>query len=350
MNTRRKTVACVAVLLALVPAAAKESDTAQRMRTSAAAFLAALDEGQRAQATFAFDADERLNWHFVPIERKGLPLKSMTPAQRQAVVTLLKSGLSDKGFEKAERIRSLENVLIEIEKGKGPVRDPERYFVSIFGTPSADKPWGWRYEGHHIALNFTVIGGSAIASSPNFFGANPAEVRIDGPLKGLRALAAEEDLARTFVTSLDPTQRTAAVVAPEAPRDILTGDKREIGPLDSAGVAYSALTGGQQKILMQLVEQHAFGHTKTLGDARMAAIRKAGLDAIHMAWLGPIEKGAKHYYRVQGPTFLVEYDNTQNDGNHVHTVWRDFKGDFGRDLLSEHYRQDHQPAAVADQD
>jgi hypothetical protein len=339
-------VTCVAAIVAFVPASARESDTAQRMRTAAVAFLASLDEAQRAQAAFAFDEEERLNWHFVPRERKGVPLRAMTQAQRGAVATLLRASLSDKGYQKAEQIRSLDTVLAEIEQGKGPVRDAELYFVSVFGTPSADKPWGWRYEGHHLAQNWAVIGGSAIASSPQFFGANPAEVRA-GPMKGTRVLAAEEDLVRTFLSSLDAAQLAEAVTSPEAPRDILTMNARQAAPLEPAGIAWTKLTEGQQKLLMRVIEEYAFNQAATVGQARVAAIRAAGLDPIRLAWMGPTEKGERHYYRVQGPTFLIEYDNTQNNGNHIHSVWRDFKGDFGRDLLAEHYRQDHVPAVNA---
>jgi hypothetical protein len=349
MTRRFKGLACVAVLVvALTPTAARESDTAQKMRTATAAFIKTLDDAQQSQAAFAFESEERLNWHFVPRERKGLAVKAMTPAQRTALAALLHTGLSDKGYEKVERIRSLENDLIVIEQGKNPMRDPDGYYLSVFGTPAADKPWGWRFEGHHIALNWTIIGGSAIASSPQFFGANPAEVR-DGPRKGLRALAGEEDLARTFVTSLDAAQSPEAVVSNEAPRDIITMNKLDIAPLDNNGIVWTKLSAGQQKLLTRLIEEHAFGQAASIGQARVEAIRKAGMDTIRFAWLGPTEKGAKHYYRVQGPTFLIEYDCTQGNGNHIHSVWRDFKGDFGRDLLAEHYLRDHTTPALADQ-
>jgi hypothetical protein len=349
MTGRFKSLACVAVLVvALTPTAARESDTAQKMRTAAAAFLKTLDAAQQPQATFTFDSEERLNWHFVPRERKGLPVKAMTPAQRTALAALLHTGLSDKGYEKVEKIRTLEYDLIVIEQGKNPMRDHDGYYLSVFGTPGADKPWGWRFEGHHVALNWTIIGGSAVASSPQFFGANPAEVR-DGPRKGLRVLAGEEDLARTFVTSLDAAQSAEAVVSNEAPRDIITMNKLNIEPLESNGIVWTKLSAGQQKLLTRLIEEHAFGQVAAIGHARMEAIRKAGMDGVRIAWLGPTEKGAKHYYRVQGPTFLIEYDCTQGNGNHIHSVWRDFKGDFGADLLAEHYRRDHVSPALGDQ-
>jgi hypothetical protein len=349
MTWRFKGLACVAVLVvALTPTAARESDTAQKMRSAAAAFIKTLDAAQQPIATFTFESEERLNWHFVPRERKGLPIKAMTPAQRTALAALLHTGLSDKGYEKVERIRSLEQDLIVIEQGKNPMRDSDGYYLSVFGTPSADKPWAWRFEGHHVALNWTIIGGSAIASSPQFFGANPAEVR-DGPRKGLRTLANEEDFARTFVTSLDAAQSAEAVVSNEAPRDIITMNKLDIAPLDANGILWTKLSAGQQKLLTRVIEEHAFGQAASIGHARMEAIRKAGMDTVRLAWLGPTEKGAKHYYRVQGPTFLIEYDCTQGNGNHIHSVWRDFKGDFGRDLLAEHYGRDHVTPALGDQ-
>ncbi len=276
------------------------SDTAQKMRTATAAFIKTLDAAQRSQAAFTFESEERLNWHFVPRERKGLPVKAMTPAQRTALAALLHIGLSDKGYEKVDKIRSLENDLIVIEQGKGPLRDPDNYYLSVFGTPAADKPWGWRFEGHHVALNWTIIGGSAIASSPQFFGANPAEVR-DGPHKGLRVLANEEDLARTFVTSLDAAESAEAVVSPEAPRDIITMNKLDIAPLDNnGGIVWTKLSASRQKLLTRLIEEHAFGQAASIGQARVEAIRKAGMDTVRFAWLGPTEKGAKHYLPPAG--------------------------------------------------
>jgi hypothetical protein len=339
------------VSLLIVPTGARETDVARDMRQAATAFLAALDEGQRAKTTFEFGSDERLAWGFVPRQRKGLPLYSMTPAQQEAVVKLLRTGLSPSGTEKAERIRTLEDVLVEVEGDRAkvpqwdgrPYRDRDRYFISIFGTPSADKPWGWRYEGHHLSQNWTVVGGSAVASSPQFFGSNPAEVRV-GPHKGLRVLGAEEDLARTFLASLDETQKAQAVVSAEAPKDIISHEKRETGEVDDRGVRWSTLTSGQQKLLTRVVEEYAFAQVPKLGEERMSRARKH-LDSIRFAWLGSTAKGGLHYYRIQSAAFLIEYDNTQNDGNHIHSVWRDYKGDFGRDLLAEHYRQDHSGGA-----
>ena len=344
-----RTPLALALLLSLlvVPTGARESDVARDMREAAARFLATLDEGQRTRATFEFGSDERLNWHFIPRERKGLPFYAMTDAQRTAASALLRAGLSARGVERADRIRDLEDALRIVEKEKAlvpeqdarPRRDRDRYFFTVFGTPAADKPWGWRYEGHHISQNWTIVDGAAVATSPQFFGSNPAEVR-EGPLKGLRVLAAEEDLARTFLASLDADQKTAAIVSPEAPKDIISMASRQQGPIDDQGVTWTKLTAGQRQLLTRVIEEYAFAQARRIGEERMTRVRKAP-DSIRFAWLGSTEKGGLHYYRVQGAEFLIEYDNTQNNGNHIHSVWRDFKGDFGRDLLAEHYKRDH---------
>jgi hypothetical protein len=342
----------VGLLVAIAPTGARETTTAKEMRDAATAFLSTLDAEQKTAATFAFTSDERENWFFTPVPRKGVAYFSMTDAQRAAAVKLLKTGLSAKGFAKVEAIRSLESILYEIEGDAGkkpfwdgkPHRFAERYLFTIFGTPSATEPWGWRFEGHHISQNWTVVSGSAIASSPQFFGSNPGEVRT-GPKTGLRVLAAEEDLARTLLQSLDETQRAAAMVDATAPKDILTTNKHKADRLPDVGVAYSALTAGQQQALWKVIEEYAFAQTATLGQARIAAIKKDGVNAIKFAWMGVAEKGGPHYYRVQGPRFAIEYDNTQNNNNHIHAVWRDYEGDFGRDLLAEHYKADHRSSA-----
>jgi hypothetical protein len=343
----------IGVVLAIAPTGARETTTAKEMRDAATAFLATLDAGQKTATTFAFTSDERENWFFTPVPRKGLAYFAMTDAQRAAAVKLLKTGLSAKGFGKAEAIRSLESILYEIEGDAGqkpfvggdghPHRYPERYLFTIFGTPSATEPWGWRFEGHHISQNWTVVSGSAIASSPQFFGSNPAEVRT-GPKTGLRVLAAEEDLARTLLKSLDETQRKAAVIGADAPRDVLTSNQRKPDRLPDTGIAYSALTPGQQQALWKVIEEYAFAQTATLGQARIAAVKK-DIANVKFAWMGGAEKGDPHYYRVQGTGFAIEYDNTQNNNNHIHAVWRDYNGDFGRDILAAHYKADHGSAA-----
>jgi hypothetical protein len=231
----------------------------------------------------------------------------------------------------------LEKVLRAIEGGVRFPRDHEMYRIAVFGTPGDKAAWGWRLEGHHISLRFDVVGGSATSSTPAFLGSNPAEVR-DGPQKGTRVLGAEEDAARALLDTLDDSQRTAAIIPGDAPGDIVTMILPKVEPLSPAGIKAPALTKAQRETLMQLIDVYAGLMAPDVASERMDRLKKAGLDNITFAWAGDTAKGKKHYYRVQGPTFLIEYDNTQNDGNHVHSVWRDFNGDFGRDLLREHLK------------
>ena len=269
----------------------------------------------------------------------------MSDAQREHVRGLLKAGLSQRGYLTATQIMDLETLLGQIEQsarasGRGAesmVRDPERYFVSIFGTPSTSATWGWRVEGHHVSLQFTIVNGTLVANSPFFFGSNPAEVR-EGPQKGLRILAQREDTARALVTALDPSQLAKAVIQNVALNDIVTENKVSVDPLSPVGIAAATLTPAQRDLLMKVVEAYTSAMADDIAADRMVQLRKAGLEKITFAWAGELERGKKHYYRVQGPTFLVEFDNTQNNGNHIHSVWRDFQGDFGRDLLREHLR------------
>jgi hypothetical protein len=309
---------------------------AATMRDAVLAFLAVLGPEQRARAVKDFASPRRLDWHYVPREREGLPLKQMTSDQKSAALALLRAGLSEKGYSKAETIRQLETVLRELE-GRA-YRDPDLYYFTIFGDPSTGEPWGWRYEGHHLSQNWTIVGERALATSPQFFGANPGEVRT-GPLRGARPLAAEEDLARALVRSLDGSQAKAAIVGKIAPRDIISAAVRRAELLEDRGVAYQSLHESQANALSVLVEEHASALSPVLARERMARLRGAGMGLVKFAWMGGLEKGQGHYYRIQGPTFLVEYDNTQNEANHVHTVWRDFDGDFGLDLLEDHYRR-----------
>ncbi|HZA37210.1 MAG TPA: DUF3500 domain-containing protein [Vicinamibacterales bacterium] len=318
-----------------IPASADDSP-ATTMAAAARTFLGTLDSAQKTKAQLPFDSEERFNWFYIPKDRVGLPLKQMTPAQREATLALLHAGLSEKGYTKAEAIRALEPVLAEIEKN--PVRrDPELYYVSIFGDPSPSGTWGWRYEGHHLSQNWTVVRGQSIASSPQFFGSNPAEVR-DGPKKGTRVLAAEEDLARALLEGLTEAQRAKAVISTEAPDDMLTANNRKAAMQEDRGLSHEELTPEQRGLLMAVIEEYAGAQQRSIAQKRLEAVRTAGLGKVKFAWMGGLERGKRHYYRIQGPTFLIEYDNTQNDANHIHAAWRDFNGDFGLDLLSQHYR------------
>ena len=331
----------VSLALLAVPLWGQEGVSTSMLKASRA-FLATLTPEQKARSNFPFNSDERFRWFYTPVSRKGIPFKEMTELQKKAAMDLLRAGLSEKGYTKAETIRSLEDVLREVEQGSGPTRDTGLYFFTFFGEPSESTSWGWRYEGHHLSQNWTIVNGksvSAIGSSPQFFGANPAEVR-SGPLKGKRALAGVEDLGRSIVKSLKTVQRSEAVLSGSAPSEILTSNQRKAAIQEDKGIAYAKLDKEQQGLLLTLIEEYLNAQPRALAQARLKKIRDSGLNTIKFAWIGGLEKGEGHYYRVQGKTFLIEYDNTQNDANHIHCVWRDFTNDWGEDLLAEHYRND----------
>ena len=352
--TRRFAAAAVLAVSVLgLRAAARPSPVT--MASAATRFLESLTPEQRQQASFPFAGDERTHWHFIPTDlfpRNGLVVKQMTEPQRQLAHELLKAGLSQRGYMTATQVMELEAVLATIESGQraaaaqaspgAPLpaarpltRDPERYFFSIFGTPSADSSWAWRVEGHHVSLHFTIVGGKLAAGSPTFLGSNPAVVR-EGPKKGTRVLGAEEDAARLLLESLDASQRQAAIMNATAPNDIVTMNSIKVDPLAPAGIPASALTSDQRALLRKLIDVYAGYMADDIAAHRMVRIDSAGWDKVAFAWAGAMERGQKHYYRVQGPTFLIEYDNTQTDANHIHSVWRDFDGDFGADLLRQH--------------
>lgn len=327
---------CFAVLLSGA-FCIRASVPAEEMTAAANKFLGSLKAEQRAKAVFEFKSEERLNWHYIPKDRKGLPLKEMSAEQQQLALDLLASGLSRQGLEKARTIMSLEPILAEQEgAGRRFPRDPALYYVSIFGKPEANGAWGWRFEGHHVSASFTLVKGEFFSSTPSFFGSNPAEVR-QGPRKGLRALAGEEDSARRLVKALDDSQRKVAVYDAKAPSEIFTEAKHKVAPLSPAGLAAAKMAPAQRESLMALVREYVRRVRPELADADLAKIEKAGVEKVHFAWAGGLETGEGHYYRVQGPTFLLEYDNTQNNNNHIHAVWRDFDGDFGEDVLRKHY-------------
>ena len=337
---KRLAIAAALVLVSVTASTVASQRSATAMSSAASKWLASLSPEQRDRAVFPFDSEERMRWHYVPNEtfpRKGLTIKDMTESQRALAHELLKTGLSARGYLTATSIMELEKVLRAIEGGVRMARDHEAYLFSVFGTPGDKQAWGWRFEGHHLSVRFDVVGAKMTASSPAFFGANPAEVR-DGPQKGTRVLGAEEDAGRALLDSLDATERAAAILPIEAPGDILTTTKVTVDPLSPIGLKASAMSKPQRELLMSLIDVYAGLMAADVAAERMDRLKKAGLDNIAFAWAGETEKGKKHYYRLQGPTFLVEYDNTQNDGNHIHSVWRDFNGDFGRDLLREHLK------------
>ncbi|HEX4916102.1 MAG TPA: DUF3500 domain-containing protein [Vicinamibacterales bacterium] len=344
LTVLRLAVAAAIVTTSLGVATLASQKSAAAMAKAATQFVSSLSAEQKARAVLPFDSEDRLRWHFIPNEmfpRKGLMIKEMNEAQRRLAHDLLRTGLSARGYNKVTSIIELEDILRVIEAGGKFARSKEEYLFSVFGTPAAKGNWGWRLEGHHISLRFTVVDGAArgyLASSPMFLGTNPAEVR-DGEKKGWRILSEEEDAARALVVALSADQQKQAIINSVAPNDIITMNKNDIAPLPDQGVAYASLRPEQQQQLIRLIEVYTSNMEADIAADRMAKIKNAGLDSIRFAWAGETEKGKRHYYMVQGPTFLIEFDNTQNNGNHIHSVWRDFNGDFGRDLLRDHVRQ-----------
>jgi hypothetical protein len=315
------------------------------MADAARAFLAALDDEQRADATFAFSDDDRYFWHYTPIDRNGLKLNGMSANQRDLAFALLASGMSARGARQARQIIDLEPILRETEQIEGLTnnwhRDSGRYTFSIFGEPGGREPWAWRVGGHHIGIIFTIVDGDWIAPTPLFLGANPAIVR-HGEHTGLRILPDEEELARVVLGSLDTAQKGIAIVSPDAPADILTTNRQVADPaVPPTGIAYADLSGEQRVHLTDLVRHYVTRVADDVAEGAWTAIERAGLKGVAFAWSGSEERGKGHYYAVKGPSFLIEYDNTQNDGNHIHSVWRDFTNDYGEDLLAAHYAETH---------
>ena len=333
----RLPVAALTAMVCVLPAMAQEIPSIAAMKSAAEAFLASLDDAGRAKAGFAFEAADRENFRFTPQTRTGLALKEMNEAQRAAAMKLLETALSDKGRLKAMQVMTLEGVLAVMEK-RPEYRDAGKYHVSIFGKPGDPKAWGWKFEGHHLSLNYTVANGKEVAVTPSFIGANPGEVR-EGEHKGLRVLKAEDELAHVLVNLLLEDGKKEVLFSDKAPADILTAEQRKVAALDPVGISAAAMDASQKKALFDLVTEYTNRHRKDLANADMKKITAAGIQNIRFGWAGGTRPGDAWYYRIQGPSFLMEAANTQNNANHVHTTWRSMEGDFGRDLLGEHYHQ-----------
>ena len=331
------------VALFSIAALARAHEAANEMVAAANKFLGALDATQKKAASYTLTDAERENWNFVPIARQGASLKNMKDPQRDLAFALLRTGLSAQNVKRSQAIMGLEAILKEQEKDNPPGRrDPINYFVTIFGEPSASKSWGWRFEGHHLSFNFTVVDGKHVFFTPSFMGTNPAEVR-SGPRQGERILADEEDLGLAFVNSLNAEQKKSAIIADVALKEIVTTNKKRVDPLSPEGISAAKLTPAQKGKLNALVKSYLARWRPELAEEAFAKISAAGLDRITFAWAGGLDRSKQTYYRIQGPTFLIEFDNFQGNGNHIHTTVRDFKGDFGHDLLREHYAKEHQP-------
>ena len=325
------------VVLFTLPLAAEDLPSVKAMQSATEAFLGSLDESQRQKSTFPFTGEARENFRYTPQVRNGLPFKDMNEAQRAAARKLLASALSEKGLLKANQVMTLEGVLAELENNPER-RDNEKYYFSIFGTPGAKTGWGWKFEGHHISLNYTLDGSGQISVTPSFLGANPAEV-LEGSHKGLRMLKAEDELAHGLLRSLLQSGKKDVIFSDKAPAEILTGEKRKVTALEPVGIPAGEMSDIQKASLLELIAEFTDRHRKDLAEANMKKITAAGIDNIRFGWAGGTQPGDAWYFRIQGPTFIMEAANTQNQANHIHLTWRDFDGDFGHDILSEHFHQ-----------
>lgn len=329
------------------PTVIPASETAEQMTKAAVNLLDVLTPELREKACQPFDGNERFRWHYIPIEmweRQGVSLIELNAKQQEAAFSLMQSGLSSNGYEKARAIINLENILGAIEKKSGDTkleRNPEFYYFTIFGDPTGNGAWGWRAEGHHVSLNFTVVNRELISPTPFFFGSNPAEV-LEGNEKGLRVLYAEEELARQLLTSFTPYQKTHAVINTEAPADILTRNAPKVEFDAVEGFAAENMQTYQRELLVQLVHEYIDRLPDEVAKIERQKLQDGSINDIHFAWAGGEERRTPHYYRIHGPFFFVEYDNTQNSANHIHSVWRHIEDDFGLDLLRLHYnKSDH---------
>ena len=310
----------------------KPEPSGTAMTNAAQAFLETLNPEQRKQASFGYNDAERLNWHFIPRVRKGLPLRDLEGKSLKAAHALIASSLSETGYDQTLRIMSLEEVLYVLEPGdrktRRELRNPGKYFLSFFDTPSLTGKWGWRLEGHHVSLNFTVENGEVTASTPEFFGANPGTIEA-GPGRTIRVLGAEEDMGRQILKLCTPEQRKVMHISSKAPND-LRGANKPQAEIDAAvGLPYSQMSDDQKKLVGALLAEYLRNMPDDVAAGRRKALEAAGLDKIQFAWWGDTERNQRHYYRLQGPTFIIEYNNTQNEANHVHSMWRDLRGDFG---------------------
>jgi hypothetical protein len=345
MRPRRAARLALSLLLLFAPAASPDPDPAAAgMAVAARTFLTTLSPKLREQALLPASAADRKNWSYVPGRRRGVRLKDMNAAERSAALALLRASSSARGYEKAVGVIELEGILREIETF-GWSRDPDLYWVTVFGAPGRDALWGWRFEGHHLSLSFSATRGDALVSTPAFFGANPARVPA-GPRAGWRVLAAEEDLARRLLATLGPAERRRAVVSTGAPSDILMRPGRRLPP-EPEGLPSSEMSAAARDALRSLLAAYVDNALPDIAAARWKRIEAAGAGKIRFAWAGSAAPGNGHYYRIHGPTFVVEYDNTQNHANHIHSVWIDLEGGAAIDLLRRHYEESPHHAAAA---
>jgi hypothetical protein len=329
---------CLMGLASLALVAREERPAADQMADAAEQFLESLSPELRAKAVFEYDDPHRTGWFFTPQQdrerkptRKGVRFEELNETQKQKALVLLKSGTSGRGFEQATTIMSLESILRDVEKKGSMVRNPDWYFVSVFGKPSRTGKWGWRFEGHHLSVNFSIDRGQVESPTPLLFGANPATVKA-GPRAGLRTLPEVEDRARELIQSLNDEQRKRAYRDKHFPEIAENTPAVRVG--DPAGIPGSELTDKQREALLKLIEAYTNRMPASVGAAELKAVKDAGLEKVHFGYSGNTEAGKGYTYQVQGPTFVAQFLNLQSDGsgnpaNHIHSVWRRLPADFG---------------------
>ncbi len=301
-------------------------------------FINTLSKTQKAKAVLSFDDARKTHWHYLPhsmFPREGIAIKELEFPQKVLLAKLLESFLSKAGYETTLHIIDLENVLAELS-GDAVYRDAEKYYITFYGNPEKDVLWAWSFEGHHISLNFTVSNGQ-VTLAPRFFGANPAIIS-HGERKGERSFKSEEDLALQVINGMTTEQRTVAIFRNTAYPDVVTGNSSEVSPMAAVGIKFDDLDEQQQKALLQLIEQHLSYRLPERTASIMQQLKENETQDLYFGWAGATALDKPHYYRIQGKSFVIELDNTQNNANHIHIVWRDFKGDFGRDIIKAHYK------------
>ncbi|MFL2763988.1 MAG: DUF3500 domain-containing protein [Dehalococcoidia bacterium] len=321
----------------------KNKSTIKKMQEAASSFYDNLDAKARNKALFHYLDGERIFWYYPPLNRHGLPLKDMTKELKSLVFTLLETGLSSDAFNQTLQIINHELILKELEireNIKTFVRDPERYYFTIFGNPKSKDPWGWRFEGHHVSIHFSIWSDKIISVTPLFLGVNPAEVK-DGDSKGLRILKKREDLAFELVNSMNKDQHHIATIYENTPKDIITYNSSRVTVPVVEGISWDELKIGQQKLLKLLIAEYVNQVDPNLVKSKLEYLESNTLKSVKFGWAGGINLGEAYYYRIHGGNLFIELDNYQSGANHVHSVWRDVENDFAQDVLRKHLLSYH---------
>lgn len=337
----------IAIFLCALLLHGSQDSPADEGASAAELILSAVDESQQQRLLLEFDSPERRRWNYLPGQRAGLALAQMTPAQRSQTHALLETSLSPSGMEMIEGLYAMERRLRQdsIDRGReDPSRDPNHYQLAIFGTPGSE-PWAWRLEGHHLSLNITHVGDET-SVTPLFIGVAPFAIK-DGPDAGTNVLGTEKKIAFELLRSFSPDQRDIAVISDRVPGDVLLTPGKENRLSERAGLPLSEMNTVQQKLAMQLLEQYANRLRGDLAAAELKRIRDAGITNVYFAWAGSTEPDQPHYFRLHGPTFILEYDCVTNTHDHVHMVWHDPNRNFGADPLKEHLQKHHEPSTSA---